>query len=82
MSQNMVAKAMLRDTVTTRRVPMTEEGMSNLRAIRQYYIDEFKKRSPNKDIEIPYPSVFDMILRDFVKERNIHVSSSVGTNAD
>lgn len=76
-----ISKAVLKDTVTTRRVPMTEEGMTNLRNIREFYRERIRAKL-GKDVELPFPSVFDMVLRDFAKEHGINGdASSSASNA-
>lgn len=68
-----VKKILLDDVAVVRKIPMSEKGCDNLRAIQKYLVDGLSQRM-GKPVELPYPTVINMVLADFVQRNNINVT--------
>ena len=71
-----IRKMMLDNVVTTRRIPMTSTGCDNLRAI-QKWMQEGIGGLVNSPVEIPFPTVINNVLADYVKLKGIKVEPHV-----
>ncbi len=67
-----VKKILLDDVAVVRKIPMSEKGCDNLRAIQKYLVDGLSAKM-GKPVELPYPTVINMVLAEFVQRHNIHV---------
>ena len=61
----------LEQPVVVRKVPMTAQGCNMLRAIRDYQVAEYAARGD--DVEIPFPVVIHLMMREFCAMKNITV---------
>lgn len=71
-----IRKIMLDNVVTTRRIPMTSTGCDNLRAI-QKWMQAGIGAAIEAPVEIPFPTVINNILADYVKLKGIKVEPHV-----
>lgn len=78
MEKDLTKKPTLRlsNTVTRRTVPMTARGCDMLRAIRIHKQNELKEEH-KVEYDIPFPTVFHMILSDYCDLKNIKVEDGV-----
>lgn len=67
-----IKKILLDNVVTVRKIPMTNNGCDNLRAI-QRWMQEGISKTINAPVEIPFPTVVNNVLADYVKIKNIPV---------
>ena len=72
-----VKKILLDNVVTVRKIPMTNNGCDNLRAIQSWMQEGFSKHF-GVSCEIPYPTVINNVLADYVKLKGIEVKHHVG----
>lgn len=67
-----VRKLLLDNVVTTRRIPMTNTGCDNLKAI-QRWMQKGIGEALKSPVEIPFPTVINNVLADYVKIKGITV---------
>lgn len=72
-----VKKILLDNVVTVRKIPMTNNGCDNLRAIQNWMQRGFSEHL-KANVEIPYPTVINNVLADYVKIKGIEVKHHVG----
>lgn len=68
-----VKKILLDDVAVVRKIPMSEKGCDNLRAAQKYLVDGLSARL-GKPVELPYPTVINMVLADFIQRHEINVT--------
>lgn len=71
-----VRKLLLDNVVTIRRIPMTSTGCDNLRAI-QRWMQAGIGEAIKAPVEIPFPTVINNVLADYVKLKGIKVEQHV-----
>ncbi|ABY52883.1 hypothetical protein PQC55_gp085 [Escherichia phage vB_EcoP-CHD5UKE1] len=71
-----IRKMMLDNVVTTRRIPMTSTGCDNLRAI-QKWMQAGIGQVLETQVEVPFPTVINNVLADYVKIKGIKVEPHV-----
>lgn len=78
MEKDIAKKPTLRlsNTVTRRTVPMTARGCDMLRAIRNFKQNELLEEH-DVEYDIPFPTVFHMILSDYCEMKKIEVEENV-----
>lgn len=57
----------LKETVVTRKVPMTEETCTSLRKIRDAYQAKIK-RELGREEELSFPVIIDLLVRDYMEK--------------
>lgn len=67
-----VRKILLDNVVTIRRIPMTSTGCDNLRAIQKWMQAGIGSITKSQ-VEIPFPTVINNVLADYVKLKGINV---------
>lgn len=72
-----VRKLILDNIITVRKIPMTNTGCDNLRAI-QKWMQEGIGKTLKAPVEIPFPTVINNVLADYVKIKGIKVEQHVG----
>lgn len=73
-----VRKILLDNVVTVRKIPMTNMGCDNLRAI-QAWLQEGLSQRLNQKVEVPFPTVINHVLSDYAKLKGIEVKQHVGS---
>ncbi|MCS5737280.1 DUF7195 family protein, partial [Herbiconiux daphne] len=66
----------LDNVVTIRKIPMSNAGCDNLRAIQKWMQEGFGKVLKTQ-VEVPFPTVINNVLADYVKLKNIPVETHV-----
>lgn len=74
-----VRKILLDKVVTVRKIPMTNAGCDNLKAI-QLWMQEGMEKVLKTAVEVPYPTVIHNVLADYVKIKNIPVKTYDGSS--
>lgn len=74
-----VRKILLDKVVTVRKIPMTNTGCDNLRAI-QKWMQEGLGSVLKCPVEVPFPTVINNVLADYVKLKNIPVEHNAGSS--
>jgi hypothetical protein len=62
----------LDNIVVVRKMPMTNHGCTALRVIRDHMMDVYEKKN-NKKIDIPFPTVFALMMDEYLHLKNIKV---------
>ena len=57
----------LKETVVTRKIPMTEETCTSLRKIRTAFQLKIKNEL-GEEVELSFPVVIDLLVRDYVEK--------------
>lgn len=74
-----VRKILLDKVVTVRKIPMSNAGCDNLRAI-QKWMQAGISQVLKVPVEIPFPTVINNVLADYVKIKNIPVENNAGSS--
>lgn len=70
-----IRKILLDKVVTVRKLPLTNAGCDNLRSIQQWMKQGLEGQLKTK-VELPFPTVINHVLADYVKIKSIPPSSS------
>lgn len=70
MSMSKVTEYRLKDTVVSRKLPMTQEGSDNIRKIREYMVREIKNRR-GEDVKLSIPAVIHLMAEDYIKLKGV-----------
>ena len=73
-----VRKILLDNVVTIRKIPMTNNGCDNLRAIQRWMQDGIGEKL-GQTVEIPFPTVINNVLADYVRLKGIKVEAHVSS---
>lgn len=79
-SVSVIHNIRLNNVVVKRYVPMTAEGCDNLRSLRRYFTEEFRKEK-GVDVELQYPTVIDMSLSKLCNMLEISDDPTSGSKA-
>lgn len=69
---NEVRNLRLDNPVVVRKVPMTAHGCNMLRAIREYQLSHLRTQE-GLEVELPFPSVFHLMMVDYCNTKGIVV---------
>lgn len=65
----------LENPVVVRKVPMTAKGCDMLRSIRDYQVKVLGEQH-GMNVDIPFPTSFQLMMSDYCKLRDIKVEGS------